>query len=306
VPDLIFKQWVAVIDARTTIVCLNAAGQIRAVTKPFDTLNGEFDEPPAHIHCRAMVVPFLAGAVNTQRDLANVELQARPVKYRDPRKMTMPPKPRVSSKPLPAARPAAVKADEAAARKQAAGIARDLTDLPAARTGRDAIENRAALAAKSSGHADFADAVANWTGDMDKVRAMRAGEIPGADSLRSVLQAAGRSDTVLYRGMAIKDQTSLNWVQRLKRGDAIENDLASSFTASQKHADRFLSAEFELNPDPDKWTGIKMEMRNGHAVDVSKIGSTPYEKEWLTGRDLYVVDVTEERPGAWRMIVETR
>jgi hypothetical protein len=92
--NLIMKQWVSEIDGRTTIVCLNAAGQTRKPDQPFDTLNGQFDAPPAHVHCRALVSPYLIGAVNTLRDKANAELQNRPLSQRDPRKMKMPPKPK--------------------------------------------------------------------------------------------------------------------------------------------------------------------------------------------------------------------
>lgn len=80
--DLILKQWVSVIDRRTTIICLHAAGQIRSVLEPFDTLNGQMDMPPAHVHCRAIAVPWMAGFVNVQRQDANAELQNRPLKQR--------------------------------------------------------------------------------------------------------------------------------------------------------------------------------------------------------------------------------
>jgi hypothetical protein len=76
------KQWAAVVDDVTTIVCLDAAGQIREVDEPFDTLNGEFWHPPAHIHCRAIVVPWLPGFVDKQRRPANEELSRRPRKQR--------------------------------------------------------------------------------------------------------------------------------------------------------------------------------------------------------------------------------
>ncbi|HEV2928148.1 MAG TPA: hypothetical protein VGW74_05615 [Propionibacteriaceae bacterium] len=76
------KQWAAVIDGVTTIVCLDAAGQIREPDAPFDTLNGEFMHPPAHIHCRAIIVPWLPGFINTQRGPANAELARRPAKQR--------------------------------------------------------------------------------------------------------------------------------------------------------------------------------------------------------------------------------
>jgi hypothetical protein len=93
VPDLVLKQLVAIIDRRTTLVCLNAAGQIRQVDAPFTTLNGDYQAPPFHIGCRSIVVPYLVGQVNRQRDEANVELQKRPVAERDPRKAKLPPKP---------------------------------------------------------------------------------------------------------------------------------------------------------------------------------------------------------------------
>jgi hypothetical protein len=101
---LLMKQLVAVIDKRTTIVCLNAAGQIRRVDSPFSTLNGDFQAPPFHVHCRSIVVPYLVGTVNSQRADANVELQQRPLKKRDPRKMRMPPKPRAPKRLVPSKR----------------------------------------------------------------------------------------------------------------------------------------------------------------------------------------------------------
>lgn len=85
-PDLVFKQFVAVIDQRTTLICVDAAGQIQPIDEPFDTLAGEYQTPPVHIHCRSMVAPWLPGMVNDQRRLANAELKRRPKKVRDKRK----------------------------------------------------------------------------------------------------------------------------------------------------------------------------------------------------------------------------
>lgn len=59
-PDLVYVEWVSVIDERTTSVCLNVAGQVRRVGVPFDTPNGPYEAPPAHIGCRAVVVPSLS------------------------------------------------------------------------------------------------------------------------------------------------------------------------------------------------------------------------------------------------------
>lgn len=80
--DLILKQVVAVIDKRTTVVCLHAAGQIQPVTDPFQTLAGYFMTPPFHVHCRSHSVPWMPGFVNTLRKDANAELLTRPLKQR--------------------------------------------------------------------------------------------------------------------------------------------------------------------------------------------------------------------------------
>lgn len=81
-PPRMLKQLAATIDDVTTIVCLDCAGQIREVDEPFDTLNGAFQHPPLHIHCRSIVVPWLPGFINTQRGPANAELARRPAKQR--------------------------------------------------------------------------------------------------------------------------------------------------------------------------------------------------------------------------------
>jgi hypothetical protein len=76
------KQVFATIDARTTMVCLDAAGQIRDLDEPFDTLAGPYLTPPFHIHCRSAVLPWAAGVIGRQRDDANTEIQHRPAAQR--------------------------------------------------------------------------------------------------------------------------------------------------------------------------------------------------------------------------------
>lgn len=90
---LLRKQLWAVIDERTTMICLHAAGQIQDVTEPFDTLAGKFDFPPFHRHCRSHVMPYMVGFVNSQRTLSNNELRRRPLHQRDWRtyRETVPP-----------------------------------------------------------------------------------------------------------------------------------------------------------------------------------------------------------------------
>ena len=79
---ILMKQVVAVIDDRTSVVCLHAAGQIQPVGETFKTLNGEYLSPPFHVHCRSKVVPWMPGFVNAQRKLANDELRKRPPSQR--------------------------------------------------------------------------------------------------------------------------------------------------------------------------------------------------------------------------------
>jgi hypothetical protein len=80
--EFVFKQVVAVVDKRTTTICLHAAGQIRSILEPFETLNGQYDMPPFHIHCRSISVPWMPGFVNEQRAQANAELKERPMNQR--------------------------------------------------------------------------------------------------------------------------------------------------------------------------------------------------------------------------------
>lgn len=80
--DLLFKQLFAVIDHVTTVVCLHAAGQIRGIDEAFETLNGNYMEPPFHIRCRSKVTPWMPGFVNEQRKASNAELLLRPLAQR--------------------------------------------------------------------------------------------------------------------------------------------------------------------------------------------------------------------------------
>lgn len=88
----------AVIDNRTTVICLHVAGQIVEVDEPYETLLGEQDEPPFHIHCRTVETPWLPGMINDMRAISNEELQRRPMSQRrigpDGPEGRMPPKAR--------------------------------------------------------------------------------------------------------------------------------------------------------------------------------------------------------------------
>jgi hypothetical protein len=82
VTDYVQKQVVAVIDDRTTRVCLHAAGMIVPVDHPFQTLAGDFMAPPFHVHCRSIMRPWMSGFLKDTRKAANAELSRRPMKER--------------------------------------------------------------------------------------------------------------------------------------------------------------------------------------------------------------------------------
>jgi hypothetical protein len=77
------KQLHVVIDNRTSMVCLDVVGQIKHIDEPFQTLLGEFDTPPFHIHCRTAVAVWLPGFRVDARRQANLEIQRRTAKQRD-------------------------------------------------------------------------------------------------------------------------------------------------------------------------------------------------------------------------------
>lgn len=79
---LVYKQALAIIDSRTTIICLDVHGVVVPVDAPFETLGGDFMAPPFHVHCRTLVGPHMPGFISEARRAANKELQNRPMKER--------------------------------------------------------------------------------------------------------------------------------------------------------------------------------------------------------------------------------
>lgn len=76
--EIMMRQVIAVIDDRTTMVCLRAAGQTALVDEPFEVLTGEFFVPPFHWGCRSAVAPWVPGMINDQKERANAEIRKRP------------------------------------------------------------------------------------------------------------------------------------------------------------------------------------------------------------------------------------
>lgn len=75
----LLKELIAQVDDRTTYICLDAAGQVVEVDRPFYTLSGIYFSPPFHWNCRS-IVSFLAEGMNRsggQIGPANRELEDR-------------------------------------------------------------------------------------------------------------------------------------------------------------------------------------------------------------------------------------
>ena len=97
----VLKQVRAVIDGRTSMVCLDVAGQTRRVGEPFDTLLGPQQAPPFHIWCRSIVVPWVRG-MDTQEAEAEREARTRPPSARrnlPPKAASETPKPKAPDRP---------------------------------------------------------------------------------------------------------------------------------------------------------------------------------------------------------------
>lgn len=58
------KQWVSVIDNRTTPICLHLNGEIVELGQPFST--GDYSEP-AHFNCRSKVIPLTLTETQLER-----------------------------------------------------------------------------------------------------------------------------------------------------------------------------------------------------------------------------------------------
>lgn len=92
--DRVGKIWVSVIDGRTTLTCLQAAGQIQPVEQPFTTRMGALMRPPAHIHCRSIAVPYwLDGKADPVSPAAKREIRRRSAKRKARERKNPPPPP---------------------------------------------------------------------------------------------------------------------------------------------------------------------------------------------------------------------
>lgn len=81
-PPVVMRMVYAIIDKRTTLTCLHAAGQIRLDNELFNTLSGDFYDTPFHIECRSNIGPWVPGMGYDIADAANNEIAQRPFKDR--------------------------------------------------------------------------------------------------------------------------------------------------------------------------------------------------------------------------------
>ena len=51
----VVREWISTLDNRTTLICLDAHGQVVEEDELFVLINGAFRQPPAHYSCRAIV-----------------------------------------------------------------------------------------------------------------------------------------------------------------------------------------------------------------------------------------------------------
>lgn len=282
---------------------------------PFETINGVFEAPPFHIHCRSIVVPWMPGMINDERAIANAELQRRPKKDRDARGFGGMPGPEGGpSGPLSPTGPdtGGSYVPKASGRE----VAEDLVDTLRKAGAIDVDE----FMSQSPMHANFTYGVRSWTGgqnQIDRLREATSGPyLAHRDAMVTVMSDALPTETTLYRGMGVADREMRDAVAALKPGDVMSTRLASSFTSNESWAGRFRGPGM----DPESveeygidtgglplldWDGVLLRMDGGRAVPIEKISNTPKEQEWLVGRDLRVVSIEQEGFEAWVIDVET-
>jgi SPP1 gp7 family putative phage head morphogenesis protein len=72
----VYREWVTGADERVCPICGPMHGQTRALDEPFDTPDGEVDNPPAHPNCRCTMIM-------RQGDTGKLPPRARPEKQKN-------------------------------------------------------------------------------------------------------------------------------------------------------------------------------------------------------------------------------
>lgn len=268
------KQLVAVVDRRTTMLCLRAAGQVKPVDQPFDTLGGSYDNPPFHDHCRSISVPWMPGFTSDIRVQANAEIRNRPLSQRkfgpEGYQGWVPRAPQATPE-VQASMPVDV-AKTIHNRYQTSAVFKD-----------EAAKAREALAKEGTLEARYAELVSRWTGPNSDIWTMREEIARGEwDDVLAVFKEAPSSHPTLYRTFCPWDVDSFEAVMGAREGSTLDLGGLSSFTERDSWARTFTNMSE---------TQIMLIAERGPALPVAGISNTPGEAEWLATGKFRVTEV---------------
>lgn len=314
------KQARAIVDERTTIVCLDIHGIIMPVDQPFETLAGDFMQPPFHIHCRTLVGPHMAGFIAEARREANKELKSRPAweKRRGeggpdpaaiPRPVTGNPPSgfsrrdeeaefkRVQKTPL-VKKPAVpegikFKAPDPVFVIRPENMARDLNDRSIPRDEFPTI---------SPDHKLAFDTLRAWSEGQEGMDRVKDGDMArGGKYLEQILAAAPPAGRPLYRGMIPFTDEEWEYWKALGPGDTVKARTATSFTSNFNYSIDYMFVDEDVAEEEDDWhhpdavMGVQMILEDGRAVDMGNRASSGAETEWLVG-DMVVDRIVQKGP----------
>lgn len=134
-----------------------------------------------------------------------------------------------------------------------------------------------------------------WTQGQEGMDKMKAGG-DVADAFRAVLEAAPRTDTVLYRGMWVDD---LEDFVKVAPGDTIPVNTAASFTSSRRMVENYL----RYDDEEDVLSGVIIKLTGGRALPVARLGGSGLESEWVTGTAMTVQKVEKIGDSLWQISV---
>lgn len=298
--SVLFKQAVAVIDSRTTNVCLKVAGQIVPLDDPFSTLNGDFDQPPFHSHCRTIVQPYMAGFVNEQRDLSNAELQRRPLAERDTRGASRPPID-PSNPPKGGLSMRTPKPKPPSPRS----LALDLAEVKrkASTTSKAAKATRDRLAKISAKHKDLMNAIDQWTKGGSSAVYLARGKSKIAKAFKEVAKNSPLTKTVLWRGEQFTDRAYQQRIETAAVGDMLPRVFLRGFTSKRTVAEERLGETIIVGGSSAK-SGVIIHMKGGRALPIESVSNHPSEREWIVGHDLKIVSKERLADGLWLIVVK--
>ncbi|AMM44186.1 virion structural protein [Arthrobacter phage KellEzio] len=304
---LVLRQARAVVDNRTTMVCLHISGAITSTDLPFETLAGDFMDPPFHIHCRTIVGPWMPGMVNDLAEEANAEMQRRPKAQRriGPNGEiggSVPP-PSTGNSPSGFSFPGAKKSKY---------------DKPPAPFVPDEDEYEETVAALQKGQltkdnageygmfaALIVDGLGTWTQGQEGMDKLRGGKMPDQlNAMEAALAEAPKAPT-LYRGMFWSDSAEKERLIGVQPGDVIAPRTAFSFTTARVIANEYTAwIEDEDDEDEEIQMGVIYRLEGGNGIDMKNFTRDfASDQEWLVGHELVVKTVTQIGAQLWEIVV---